>query len=78
MPRLKNQINDKERKTSCVMTEGSVVYKVPLGAEEQKLGHFITSEVIDKKLVFRFAVKSEKDIPALRVEHLEEFEVKFN
>jgi hypothetical protein len=77
MPRLKNQINDKERKTQCVMTEGSVVYKVPLGAEEDKLGHYIESEKVGKTLVFRFAIKR-PDFPALKIEQKEEFFVNFN
>jgi len=76
MPRLKNQINDKERKTQCTMTDGSVVYKVPLGDEVTKLGHYIESEVINKTLVFRFAIKA--DIPALRIEKKEEFTVRFD
>ena len=76
MPRLKNQINDKERKTQCTLTDGSVVYKVPLGDEETKLGHYIESEVINKTLVFRFAIKA--DMPCLRVETKPEFTVAFN
>ena len=28
MPRLKNIVNDKERKTQCVLTSNTVVYKV--------------------------------------------------
>ena len=77
MPRLKNKINDKERKTQCVMTEGSVVYKVPLGEEEDKLGHYIESEKVGKTLVFRFAIKR-PDFPALNIEQKEEFFVNFN
>lgn len=77
MPRLKNQINDKERKTQCVMTEGSVVYKIPMGDEEEKLGHYIESEKQGKTLVFRFAIKR-PDFPALRIEQKEEFTVKFD
>ena len=62
-----------------VQTSGSVVYKVPLGEEEPKIGHFISQEIIDGVLVIRFATKSEKDTPALRVEHFDhEFEIKFN
>lgn len=77
MPRLKNQINDKERNTQCVMTEGSVVYKIPLGDEEEKLGHYIESEKVGKTLVFRFALKR-PDFPSLRIEQKEEFTVKFD
>jgi hypothetical protein len=77
MPRLKNQINDKERKTQCVMTDGSVVYKIPVGPEEEKLGHYIESEKVGKTLVFRFAIKRE-DFPALRIEQKPEFTVKFD
>jgi len=58
------------------MTDGSVVYKVPLGDEVTKLGHYIESEVINKTLVFRFAIKA--DIPALRIEKKEEFTVRFD
>jgi len=77
MPRLRNQINDKERKTQCTMTESSIVFKVPVGQEEEKLGHFIESEKIGKTLVFRFAIKR-PDFPALRLEQKEEFSVKFD
>lgn len=77
MPRLKNQINDKERKTQCTMTDGSIVYKVPIGEEEENLGHYIESEKIGKILFFRFAIKR-PDFPALRVEQKEEFFVKFD
>lgn len=77
MPRLPNKINDKERKTQCTMTDGSIVYKVPMGAEEEKLGHYIESEKIGKTLVFRFAIKR-PDFPALRIEEKPEFAVKFD
>jgi hypothetical protein len=76
MPRLKNIVNDKERKTQCVVTSSTVVYKVPLGEEEDKIGHYIESEKIGKTLVFRFATKKE-DAPALRIEHKGEFTVAF-
>jgi hypothetical protein len=59
------------------MTDGSVVYKVPLGDEEEKLGHYIESEVVNKTLVFRFAIKR-PEFPALRIEKKEEFTVDFN
>jgi hypothetical protein len=59
------------------MTDGSIVYKVPVGEEEEKLGHYIESEKIGKTLVFRFALKR-PDFPALRVEQKEEFFVKFD
>jgi NifB/MoaA-like Fe-S oxidoreductase len=79
MPRLKNELNIKDRKTHVVQTSGSVVYKTPLGEEEPKIGHFISQEIIDRVLVIRFATKKETDEPVLRVEHFEEaFEVKFN
>ena len=77
MPRLPNKINDKERKTQCTMTDGSIVYKVPLGAEEEKLGHYIESEKVGKTLVFRFAIKR-PDFPSLRIEEKPEFSVKFD
>jgi hypothetical protein len=59
------------------MTDGSIVYKVPIGEEDEKLGHYIESEKIGKTLVFRFALKR-PDFPALRVEQKEEFSVKFD
>jgi hypothetical protein len=77
MPRLRNLVNDKERKTQCVMTDGSIVFKVPLGEEEDKLGHYIESEKVGKTLVFRFAIKR-PDFPALKIEQKEEFAVKFD
>jgi hypothetical protein len=77
MPRLKNILNDKSRPTQVVMTEGTVVYKVPLGDEEDKIGHFIESEKVGKVLVFRFATKKD-DAPALRIEHKPEFFVSFD
>jgi len=77
MPRLANKINDKERKTQCTMTDGSIVYKIPLGEEEDKLGHYIESEKVGKTLVFRFAIKR-PDFPALNIEQKEEFFVSFN
>jgi hypothetical protein len=77
MPRLPNKINDKERKTQCTMTDGSIVYKVPVGEEEEKLGHYIESEKVGKTLVFRFAIKR-PDFPSLRIEQREEFKVAFN
>jgi len=59
------------------MTDGSIVYKVPVGAEEEKLGHYIESEKVGKTLVFRFAIKR-PDFPSLRIEQREEFKVAFN
>lgn len=77
MPRLKNIVNDKERKTQCILTSNTVVYKVPLGEEEDKIGHFIESEKVDNILVFRFATKKE-DTPTLKIEHHDkEFMVSF-
>ena len=52
MPRLKNEINDKDRKTQCVLTSNTVVYKVPIGDEADKIGHFIESERVDDTFVF--------------------------
>lgn len=77
MPRLANRINDKERKTQCTMTDGSIVFKVPLGAEQEKIGHFIESEIVNKTLVFRFAIK-QPSFPALRIEEREEFTIAFD
>jgi hypothetical protein len=59
------------------MTDGSIVYKVPVGEEDDKLGHYIESEKIGKTLVFRFALKR-PDFPALRIEEKPEFFVKFD
>ena len=79
MPRLRNELNIKDRKTHIVQTSGSVVYKIPLGEEGVKIGHFISQEIIDGVLVIRFATRKETDEPALRVEHFDEsFEIKFN
>jgi hypothetical protein len=78
MSRLKNELNIKDRKTHIVQTSGSVVYKIPLGEEGVKIGHFISQEIVDKTLVIRFATKKETDTPALFIEHTPEFEVKFN
>jgi len=58
------------------MTEGSIVYKVPIGPEEGKLGHYIESEKVGDTLHFRFAIKY--DTPALRIESKPEFFVKFD
>jgi hypothetical protein len=79
MPRLRNLINCKDRKVQVTATSGSVVYKVPVQEEQDKIGHFISQEIVDKVLVIRFATKSETDMPVLRVETFDqEFEVKFN
>lgn len=59
------------------MTDGSLVYKIPIGPEEEKLGHYIESEKVGKTLVFRFAIKRE-DFPALRIEQKPEFTVRFD
>jgi hypothetical protein len=71
MSRLKNIINDKERKTQCVMTENSIMYKIPIGAEERSIGHFIQWEVVDNNLVFSFATKK-VSAPTLRIEKFKE------
>ena len=77
MPRLKNIINTKDRQCQCVMTEGSITYKIPLGAESEKLGHYIESEVVNGNLVLRFAIK-QITFPNLRIEELPEFNIVFN
>jgi hypothetical protein len=76
MPRLKNLINAKDRNAQCVMTEGSITYKIPLGAEADKLGHYIESEVVNGNLVLRFAIK--QATPAFRIEERPEFQVSFS
>jgi hypothetical protein len=78
MPRLKNVLNDKDRKAQVVQTSETVTYKLPLEKEETKLGHFISQEIIDKTLVIRFATRKENDIPNLKIEHRPEFTVSFN
>jgi hypothetical protein len=76
MPRLKNEINDKDRKAQCVLTSNTVVYKVPIAEEADKLGHFIECERIDSTFIFRFATKREAG--ALRIERGDEpFHISF-
>jgi hypothetical protein len=76
MPRLKNEINDKDRKAQCVLTSNTVVYKVPIAEEADKLGHFIEAERIEGTFIFRFATKREEG--TLRIERSEEpFHVSF-
>ena len=76
MPRLKNEINDKDRKTQCVVTTNTVVYKVPIGEEQPKIGHFIEAEQVDNSIIFRFATKKEES--AFRIEkHKEPFQILF-
>jgi hypothetical protein len=76
MPRLKNQLNDKDRKTQVVQTSGSIVYKIPLGNELPTMGHFVSQEVVDGMLVIRYATKTVS--PTFRIEEVDEFTVKFN
>lgn len=75
MPRLKNQLNDKDRKTQVVQTSGSIVYKIPLGNEVSTMGHFVSQEVVDGMLVIRYATKTDS---TFRIEEVDEFTVKFN
>jgi len=83
MPRLKNQINDKERKSQVTMTDGTVCYNIPVGEEETKTGHYIDYEKIDngkggKTLRFKFATKKETGGPMAKIEHFPQgFDVKF-
>lgn len=76
MPRLKNILQDKDRKVSVVTTSGSVVFKIPLGAETATLGHFVSQEIIDGVLVLRYSVKT--PAPAFLIEEVESFEIKFS
>jgi hypothetical protein len=80
MPRLRNELSDKERTASCVMTANSVVYKVSLGAEKEKLGHFIEAEDDGKgNLTFRYAVKKEPSEQIFRIDRKPEgFKVSFD
>lgn len=71
MSRLKNKINDKTRPVQVVMTENTVVYKIPTGEEKEMLGHFVESEIVDGYIVFRFATKK-VTTPVFRIEHLNE------
>jgi hypothetical protein len=75
MPRLKNILQDKDRKVSVVTTSGSVVFKIPLGAETAALGHFVSQEIIDGVLVLRYSVIA---APAFLIEEVESFEIKFS
>jgi len=76
MPRLKNIINSKDRKTSCVMTEQTITYKIPLGAEEQKLGHFVETVLEGNFMIVRYAAK--KEVPEFRKESTDPFVVSFD
>jgi hypothetical protein len=76
MPRLKNILQDKDRKVSVVTTSGSVVFKIPLGAETATMGHFVSQEIIDGVLILRYSVKTEA--PAFLIEEVESFEIKFS
>lgn len=79
MPRLKNLINDKERKTQCVMTDGTICYKIPLGPEGDNIGHFIESEKIDNCIVFRFASKKKTIQSLVKIVKSEtEFSISFD
>lgn len=80
MPRLKNALSDKDRQTSCVMTASTIVYKVPLGDEKEKLGHFVEQELDEKgNLIFRFSVKKDPAEEVFRIDRKPEgFKVSFN
>lgn len=76
MPRLKNEINDKDRKSQCILTSNTVVYKVPVGDESDKLGHFIECERVEDTFIFRFATRREAG--ALRIQRSDEpFHISF-
>jgi len=76
MPRLKNLINSKDRKTSCVMTSQTIAYKIPLGDEQEKLGHFVEIVLEDGFMIVRYATK--KEVPEFRKETSEPFVVTFD
>ena len=71
MGRPKNLLNDKERASQCVVTKSIVSYKIPLGDEAAKIGHFVDSTVYNNTITFRFATKKKED-NALRFEILEQ------
>ena len=77
MSRLKNEMNIKDRKTQMVMTSGSIVYRVPLGPEAEKIGHFVETEITGDTLIVRFATKRADDTPALRIENKGPFTISF-
>ena len=60
MPRHKNIVNDKDRKTCCAMTENTIVYKVPVGEEGAKIGHFVEAVLEDGFITLRYATKKEE------------------
>jgi hypothetical protein len=72
MPRLKNLLQ--EKRAFVVATSGSVTYKIPMGAEKEQLGHFMSQEVVDGVLVIKFAIKA----PPAVIEDKEIYEIKFN
>ena len=67
MPRHKNIVNDKDRKTCCAMTENSIVYKVPMGDEATKIGHFVEAVVEEGYIILRYATKKEEN-PGFKIE----------
>jgi len=77
MPRLKNLLNVKDRKTQVIQTSGSVTYKIPLG-EEGPLGHFISQEIIDGILIVRYATKSDKNTSVIIIENRPMFSIDFS
>ena len=78
MPRLKNVLNVKDRKTQVVQTSGSVTYKIPIGEEKESLGHFISQEIIDGMLVIRYATKSENTHSVIMIENRPMFSIDFS
>ena len=77
MPRLKNLLNVKDRKTQVIQTSGSVTYKIPIG-EEGSLGHFISQEIIDGILIVRYATKSDKNTSVIIIENRPMFSIDFS
>ena len=67
MPRHKNIINDKDRKTCCAMTENSIVYKVPTGEEKDKIGYFVEAIVEEGFIILRYSTKKE-ECPGFKIE----------
>lgn len=77
MPRLRNLINDKSRKSSCVVTEATVTYKIPVADEKDKLGHFQEVVLEDGFMIVRYATK--KEVEEFRIEPLkQQFIVSFD
>jgi len=70
MPRLKNKINDKDRKLQCVVTSNTVVYKIPIGEELSLIGTGPETDITDGILTIRYSTK--KEATGFRIEKFAE------